>query len=338
MGSNLEDDGRHEAENEESVDRGEFTAPRLVEGVRDLLLRWAKEARMQKPWDQMKEGEQQNLINQCEDRAEQLVADVVEVVNHGDFPVVNALIDSFTVKKGEVKVVTKGFADNEMLAILNSAGDKRVQITVMRNDQFDEERTRVRPTPDQPELPGTDEPGFEDDDDLGNPEGEDEEGAAILDRVSNPPVEDPPVETPVVEEPPVEEKPKRTRKPKADAPAEPKVDSASGEPSFTENDGDQMGHREEDPTPAEGANLDPVVDDNGDAEVEQPAVSVEVTDQNDEEIDSAESAHEYGAWCRSDGRGTGSNPFPVSSDFGKAWLRGYNEQKKKEAAGDLGGF
>lgn len=317
MGSNLEDDGRHEAENEESVDRGEFTAPRLVEGVRDLLLRWAKEARMQKPWDQMKEGEQQNLINQCEERAEQLVADVVEVVNHGDFPVVNALIDSFTVKKGEVKVVTKGFADNEMLAILNSAGDKRVQITVMRNDQFDEERTRIKPTPDQPELPGTDEPGFEDDDDLGNPEGEDEEGAAILDRVSNPPVEEPPVETPLVEEPPVEEKPKRTRKPKADAPAE--------EPAA-----------EPEPTPAEGANLDPVVDDNGDAEVEP--VEAWIPDQNGDEIDSVDSAHNYGAWCRSDGKGTGSNPFPVSSDFGKAWLRGYNEQKKKEVSGDLGGF
>lgn len=373
MGSNIEDESGDHQENESRETIGRLSAPRLVEGVRDLLLRWLKEAHHQKPWPKMSEAEQRTWINRLNERAELLVNETIEVVSHGDFPVINAMIESFTVKKGEVKVVTKGFADNEMLAVLNDAGEKRVQITVMRNDQFDEQRDTLNPDPDQPGLPGVklgEAPGFEDEQGndveeppVENPEGELDEGADVLEPKSdqwrggynsrtalherrenpfnpgsddykewmagwdaahahpdtkpfpgsvaadpNPPAADPaPAEAPA-------KKPRKKAGPKVEPDiepepaAEPEVDSASGEPSFTENDGDGIGHRETE----------------GDAEI--PAI----TDQNDDPIETADDAYAFGKWCRADGRGTGTNPFGVSDDFGKAWLRGYSDERRAE--------
>lgn len=365
MGSNLENDEGHEAEDFALEDRSQFSAPRLVEGVRDLLITWFKQAHNRKPWPNMSEAEQRSWISTIEERAEKLVNDVVEVVNHGDFPVVNALIDSFTVKKGEVKVVAKGFADNDMLAILNDAGEKRVQITVMRNDQFDEHRDTLHPDPDQPGLPGVKmpKPGFEDDDDDHTPE---------------PQVDEPPVENPEGEQ-------------EAGAEAlKPKSDQWRGgfnsrmarhkreENPFNPNSGpdweewkadwfagwdaadfdDKAPSLEEKPIGEVSEGSDSMI--TGDGEVEEPPVEeappakagkkkpakpapvvepdlepegdAAITDHEGGPIETAEQAHAYGRACRKDGKGTGANPFQVGSDFGKAWLRGYNEQRKEDYA------
>lgn len=57
-----------------------------------------------------------------------------------------------------------------------------------------------------------------------------------------------------------------------------------------------------------------------------------VTDNNGADIENAEDAFAYGKWCRQDGRGTGSNPFGMASEYGLAWINGYNEAKKDELA------
>lgn len=65
--------------------------------------------------------------------------------------------------------------------------------------------------------------------------------------------------------------------------------------------------------------------------------SDDITNQDGEIIETEQQAYDYGAWCRSDGRGTGSNPFPLMSPLGKAFLRGYGDAKRK-ATEDVSGF
>lgn len=191
MGSNVENEPADNSQNGKGEGRANLSTTRLVEGVRDFFLLQLKQHHMQKPWPQMSEGDQRLWIERITDRAYTLVGDVIEHVNHGHFPKVDATIDSFTVKNGEVKIVAKGFAENEILATLNSAGEKRVQITVIRDDQFDQGMSPLNPDPDEPGLPGVKDNGFEDEieeDDgqeieepeIENPEGEQEAGAEIL--------------------------------------------------------------------------------------------------------------------------------------------------------------
>lgn len=369
MASNLENEPGDREENGEGETIQRLSAPRLVEGVRDLLLRWLKEAHLQKPWPKMSEREQRVWINRIEDRAHQLIDEVVEHVKNGDFPVVNASIDSFTVKAGVVKVVTKGFADNEMLAILNSAGEKRVQITVMRNDQFNEEMDQLNPDPDEPGLPGVKqhgEPGFDDEDpvDPEEPDVEDptepelNEGAAILEAKSNQwrggynsrmagyKLGQNPFHSDSDEgaqwrlgwmaantggeakplggeptgdlDPGAEPAPEPTSEP---GPQDPAPEAPAEKPKATRK-------------PA-AKKAGPVVAPDIDPE-EEPAPEVEtvadITDHEDVVIESAEHAQAYGVWCRRDGKGTGANPFKMGSEFYKAWMRGYNDQKKREEA------
>jgi hypothetical protein len=371
MASNLENDDDHGPEDEAGEDRPILSATRLVEGVRDLLLVWFKQAHLQKPWPQMSEGDQRTWINRIEERAELLIDEVIEHVNHGDFPVVNAKIDSFTVKNGEVKVVTKGFADNDMLAILNSAGEKRVQITVMRNDQFDEERDPLHPDPDQPGLPGVkmgDAPGFEDGD--GGP------------AVEEPPIENPPGEAAAGEE---------ILKPKSDwwrggfnsrmgahkrddNPFDDKTEGQARDDWFDgwdaadfdatapklggtpigavtdEAEADKPAEPVADPKPkkvTKPKKAGPVVEPDIAAEDVLPIPDRKpeeqqtdgdaaqngaeaITDNTGTVIESVDQAHAFGVWCRKDGKGTGANPFPVTSDLGKAWLRGYSDERRAE--------
>lgn len=429
MASNLENEPDDREENGEGETIQRLSAPRLVEGVRDLLLRWLKEAHMQKPWPKMSEREQRVWINRIEDRAHQLIDEVVEHVKHGDFPVVNASIDSFTVKAGVVKVVTKGFADNDMLAILNSAGEKRVQITVMRNDQFNEDMDPLHPDPDEPGLPGVKqhgEPGF-DDEDAVDPEPDFEDqgdtlysevvdmvrkegkaGPALIQRrfsigynravslierleqdgiISAP--DDKGVRTVIIpggdptaaeleeggeilelksgqwnggynsrmagyklgqnpfhsdseegmqwrlgwmaantggEAKPLGGEPTGDLDPGAEPaadpapePQEPAPEAPAEKPKATRK-------------PA-AKKAGPVVEPDIEPE-EEPAPEVDtandITDHEDVVIESAEHAMAYGVWCRRDGRGTGANPFKMGSEFYKAWMRGYNDQKKRE--------
>lgn len=340
--------------------------------MRDFLLLNLKQAHQQKPWNHMPENEQKLWIERIESRAERLVQDVIDRVSTGAFPVVHAKIDNFKVKGGEITITAKGFADDLVLLTLNHAGPKAVKIIVADGEQFDQERDQLNPDPDQPGLPGVraGEPGFDDDDDpapepeIENPPGESEEGEEILTPksdqwrggfnsrmgaherhdcpfkestpeciawlegwdVANMNVMAPKLDGKAIgkviadsdvqidgdgevqpEEPAPEpklEKPKRTPKPKAKAPL-----------------------------------VEPDIAPEGEVQPEPPVetndpVSVIPTNQDDEPIETTDQAYAFGRWSRSDGRGTGGNPFPVTSDMGKAWLRGYSAQRQEEAKDD----
>lgn len=364
MASNLENDEGHDAEDTGREARATLSTPRLVEGVRDFLLLNLKQAHLQKPWPQMPEKEQRMWINRIEERALQLVTDVIDRVATGSFPVVHAKIDNFAIKGGEVKIVAKGFADDQVLLTLNHAGPKAVKIIVADGEQFDEERDPLNPDPDQPGLPGVKmEPGFEDEDEddrpaveepeIENPEGEAAAGEEILQPKSDwwrggfnsrmgghlrdanpfnpggkdfadwfagwdaadfddkaPKLDDKPIgeisgESQKQVETAPDPKPKKTTKPKKAGPVvEPDIEPETAAPESAveqQTEGD----------PAQ----------NGDDAI---------TDNEGIVIESDDQAYAYGVWCRKDGRGTGSNPFEVSSDFGKSWLRGYSDERRAE--------
>lgn len=127
----------------------------MIEGVRDFLLRSVRENGMKKPWQKMNEGEQTLEIERATERAEKLVTDIVDIVASGDFPVVHAIIDNYQSKNGEVKIVAKGVADDEVILNLHHAGKKAVKIVIADRNQFDKGRSNLKAEADQPDLPGT---------------------------------------------------------------------------------------------------------------------------------------------------------------------------------------
>lgn len=131
-----------------------LNATRLVEGVRDFFLRSVRENGLKKPWQKMSEGEQNLEIERATDRASQLVGDLVDIIASGDFPVVHAIIDNYQSKNGEVKIVAKGVASDEVILNLHHAGKKAVKIVVADRSQFDQSRTNLKGDPDEPGLPG----------------------------------------------------------------------------------------------------------------------------------------------------------------------------------------
>jgi hypothetical protein len=127
---------------------------RLVDGVRDFLLRNVRENGMKKPWGKMTEGEQRLEIERATDRAAGVVSDVVDLIAQGDFPVIHAIVDNFKIKDGEVTITAKGLAEDDVLLTLNHAGKKSVKIVVADAQQFDQSRSNIQPDPDEPGLPG----------------------------------------------------------------------------------------------------------------------------------------------------------------------------------------
>lgn len=392
MGSNLEDQPADNSQNGKGEARAKLSTTRLVEGVRDFFLLQLKQHHMQKPWPQMNENDQRLWIERVTDRATQLVDDVIEHVNHGDFPKVDAKIDSFTVKNGEVKIVAKGYAENEILATLNSAGEKRVQITVMNDAQFDQGRDKLSPDPDQPGLPGVkesdedDEPGFVDDDEdsapepeVENPEDEQTQGEEVLKpksdewrggfnsrmgghkRNENPFNVSTQLEAFTDWHAGWDDADFDDKAPKIkgdDKPADPApADSENkqieeGKQAFAdgtalaENPYKQKAKKEDwergwlqasnaqRKGPAREPDIDPE-DEAPETSVSEagldPADEDGIPNQDGEVIETEDQAHAFGMFCRTDGKGTGSNPFEVGTDFYKAWLRGYNDAKKAEA-------
>lgn len=127
---------------------------RIVEGLRDFLLRNVRENGMKKPWNKMTEGEQRLEIERATDRAAGVVSDVVDLIAQGDFPVIHAIVDNFKIKDGEVTITAKGQAEDDVLLTLNHAGKKSVKIVVADARQFDQSRSNIQPDPDEPGLPG----------------------------------------------------------------------------------------------------------------------------------------------------------------------------------------
>jgi hypothetical protein len=161
---------------------------------------------MKKPWQKMTEGEQTLEIERATDRAEQLLEDVVDLVSAGDFPVVHAIIDNYQSKNGEVKIVAKGVAEDDVILNLHHAGKKPVKIVIADRQQFDQGRDRIAAEPDQPDLLSANEVNGSFDDSNDPPSGDNSDfddaaeqaaGANVLDLPLAP--EDPPAHGPITD-------------------------------------------------------------------------------------------------------------------------------------------
>jgi len=130
----------------------EVDVSRLVEGLRDNLLRSIKHNSMKTAWQDMTEQEQMTEIERATTEAAKLVASVVDIVASGNFAVVHARLDNFKVKDGETIITAKGMAMDEVLVTLNHGTKHSVKIVVCDASQFDRSRSNLEPDPDEPEL------------------------------------------------------------------------------------------------------------------------------------------------------------------------------------------
>ena len=367
----------------------------MIEGVRDFFLRSVRENGMKKPWQKMSEGEQTIEIERATDRAEQLVTDIVDIVATGDFPVVHAIIDNYTSKNGEVKIVAKGVADDEVILNLHHAGKKAVKIVIANRDQFDKSRTNIKADPDEPGLPGvkkdltaaevngefeeadepkpTDSDGNEFDD-----AAEQAEGASVLEGKADPDEPAAAAHGPITDMKGFPNGPMQAMRdgvrwwsddgmewraatdddvlptdmddqPVQDLAFEP--DEALPGVDELELDG-QNGNADDLDPPAEDAGFDDpapeVTEDppaDGDqwsdeAQIEQRKADVEAEGGNADPATGevlplhdteADEIRADGGKARKNGEGPKKNPYPAKSDRAKAWLEGYNAEKKAEA-------
>lgn len=348
----------------EAHDEGfEFNPRALVQGVRDFLLRNVRENGMKKPWQKMTEGEQRLEIERAEEKADDLVRAIVDIVAQGNYSVVHAIIDNFKIKDGAVTITAKGIAEDNVVLTLNHAGEKSVKLIVADMQQFDQTRSNVPVDPDEPGLPGVKQEiqpeelrggAFDDaeQDQVDEPapfndDAEQAEGAEILEPKSDQwrGGYNSRMAGHWREENPFNADPSQTdwfngwdeadetgngrdlnEKPIG------KVDSESADTINAEGEV-QNGevNADAETVAADDANT------NGDGEAggdtagaaDAPLADGPAGLTTEERAD----LEAEGVKARKDGKGPGKNPYGKGSDAGIAWLAGYNRQKQSEQAG-----
>lgn len=159
----------------EQIDLGE-EAGLVVRNATDWVIELFKHR--PKPWDQLSQAEQRDLIAGVEENVHELVRHVVEAIARTGREAVRCLFVGFTDKgddiKAELKVKAFSMEETEAAVIsLHRARGKHVLVTVASADDFHNSPANDRSQPDQPDL-GFEAGGYEhpaDDSDLaGEPE------------------------------------------------------------------------------------------------------------------------------------------------------------------------
>lgn len=133
----------------------------LISDVRNVMLSRRRLDLGMTPWKLLPEQSQRDEITAMENLAETLVHAIVYEIAQAGRKVCHATLDSFTVKKGALKLVAVGPADDEFVLALNSMNKHVLKIAVADIDQFDRNRDEVEIIRDQPDLP-LDDPGMTD--------------------------------------------------------------------------------------------------------------------------------------------------------------------------------
>lgn len=145
---------------DEAVD-GEFSEPEspdlaidtLKGDLRDALLSRFRMAK--KPWEQMSEMEQRDLVSGMEMAAGHLVRETVKILTTHEFPHVVVKLGEMKVMGGdkgiEAKIATTNISYNR--EVLGDAIGTMVQIVMVDSDQFMGQRAEAKVEPDQGALP-----------------------------------------------------------------------------------------------------------------------------------------------------------------------------------------
>ena len=154
--------GAHEAAHETAIDRlggivgdSEFDPATLAGDVRDTILDLYK-ARP-KPWSQLSQAEQQDVIRTIEYAARELVQKTVDTIRSaGQVDPIHAILESYAEKDGikaALKIKTMG-EDDALAAVasLHKARGKMVLVTIASAEDYLGDRGDAETDADQPDL------------------------------------------------------------------------------------------------------------------------------------------------------------------------------------------
>jgi hypothetical protein len=133
----------------------EFDAATLVGDIRDCMIDIIKSR--PKPWIQLSNAEQHDVVRQVEYAAREMVAKAVDLVRaDGKDAPIKAILESYAEKDGikaTLKIKTMGEDDSlAAVAALHSARGKMVLITKASADDYSGQRAEAMTDPDQPGL------------------------------------------------------------------------------------------------------------------------------------------------------------------------------------------
>lgn len=132
-----------------SVKEVDLASDTLVGDMRDALLDRIRN--MKKPWQQMTESEQQDVVLHMSDIAKHLTRRAVELIAQNGRETINATVESVTVKGG-LKVVVKAHKTRETVAALSDAEGHPILLVAASSLAFDGERGPAETDPDQGDL------------------------------------------------------------------------------------------------------------------------------------------------------------------------------------------
>jgi hypothetical protein len=144
--------------NKTALERGDFSdlaTATLYGDVRDALLDRIKT--LQKPWAQLGQFEQIELIRDCQKLARHLVVGAVDLVAANGWVIMQATLESCTVKDGIKGVLQMSRHDPQRHALVDAVG-KRVFVTLADVEEHMGEKAEAKPDAQEPRLPLGDAP------------------------------------------------------------------------------------------------------------------------------------------------------------------------------------
>lgn len=127
----------------------------LTGDIRDAMLDRIKA--LKKPWAQMSEADQRDLVHGLNSAAFELVRGAVEIIAQDGRTVIRASLESATVKDGIDAKIHLAKSDPMRHELLDAVGSL-VLIAIASTDPYRGERKPAETDPDEPPLPGTGRP------------------------------------------------------------------------------------------------------------------------------------------------------------------------------------
>tara|TARA_R110000744_G_scaffold142869_7_gene254708 strand:- start:563 stop:1828 length:1266 start_codon:yes stop_codon:yes gene_type:complete len=130
----------------------------IVCDVRDRMLARRKMQTEATVWPKLAEHLQRDEIQEAHNAAFDIVRAVTELVATRGVELIHAQFKSAAIDdKCNIKIMLAGRTDDEQLVALNRVGSKILKIMVLDHEQFNAERTEIKPDADQPEMFNEDE-------------------------------------------------------------------------------------------------------------------------------------------------------------------------------------
>lgn len=259
-------------------------------------------------WPKLPEHKQREEITEAHNAAFDIVRAVTELVATRGVELIHAQFKSAAIDdKCNIKIMLAGRTDDEQLMAINRVGSKVLKIMVLDHEQFNAERTEIKPDADQPEMFNEDE----------KPEAPVE--GAIADQLREAGYD-------------VKEDADGNQEIEAPADAEPDQETDDAETPASEGDAveespdDQGPIKNDEPevtSEPEGENGQ-MSDEDAAAQEAEAVAATEAAQETAPEPDKVD-PYEAGQQARVEGLGPDDNPHDGGTEDGNAWAEGYTD-------------